>query len=296
MLLSTFNGERYLEMLLESLYRQRGAAAEIFVRDDGSSDGTLDILRREEEEGRLRWYGGKNLGPARSFLALLRSAPEREWYAFCDQDDVWLEDKLVRALESLRSADRTKGALYYGRPRLTDAQLRPLPPTKRALERMTTFSSSLVASNATGCTMVFNYALRRIVDQTTPGYVYMHDDWVHKLCLLSGGRLFFDEDVPLLYRQHWDNYIGMPGSDLEKLRRWFRRMRERECTRSRTVCSLLNCCARNMGAEDRQIAEKVRDYKNSFPDRLRLAFDGRVRSGYPARDLLFLLAVLCKAY
>jgi glycosyltransferase involved in cell wall biosynthesis len=102
-LLSTYNGEAHLEAQLESLKTQNGVTVDLHVRDDGSTDRTCEILRRHAGlwPGLAGIVPNDNLGPARSFLALLRSAPDKfEHYAFCDQDDVWMPDKLVRAIET----------------------------------------------------------------------------------------------------------------------------------------------------------------------------------------------------
>src|SRR5580698_8909922 len=101
-LMSTYNGEAFLAAQLDSLADQRGVELQVFVRDDGSSDRTLAIL---SDHARL-WpqlaapMGGDSRGPAGSFLALMRAAPEGfDHYAFCDQDDVWLPDKLFHATQ-----------------------------------------------------------------------------------------------------------------------------------------------------------------------------------------------------
>lgn len=295
-LLSTYNGEAYLPALLDSLYAQRDMRVRILVRDDGSADGTADILRREQREGRLRWYRGENLGPAGSFFDLMAAAPRSDWYAFCDQDDLWLPDKLSRALEMLGDDEPGRPALYYGRPKLVDAQLHPLPSTPRALETMTTLGAALVASNATGCTMVFNRALLSILVSRPPEWVFMHDDWAHKVCLLAGGRLVFDPEVPILYRQHGGNCIGTSVSDLEKLRGHLRSLIRKDRVRSRTAAQLLACFGERMTPEDRTLVRTAARYGESLSARVRLLREGRIRTGYHARDALFLLAAAMKAY
>ena len=181
-LLSTYNGERYLREQLTSLFSQElpeGTELRILVRDDGSSDGTIAILREYEEEGRLSFYRGeRNLGPAGSFLSLMKRAEHYEWgeeraeartyYALCDQDDVWLPDKLSRALSLLLETGREEAALYYGLPRLVDAELRPLPLRRDARERMLDFASALIKSNSTGCTMLFTRALLLKINRSEP--------------------------------------------------------------------------------------------------------------------------------
>ena len=124
-LMSTYNGQMYLKEQLVSIYAQKGVDCTLLVRDDGSSDCTKQILAEEEKNGNLRWYEGRNVGPARSFWDLLLNAPKCEWYAFSDQDDVWHEDKLKAALEQFGNCvDRP--ALYFGQTQLVDENLCPM--------------------------------------------------------------------------------------------------------------------------------------------------------------------------
>ena len=295
-LLSTYNGERFLPELLQSLYAQQDAVLRLLVRDDASADATPDLLASEAKEGRLRWYTGERLGPARSFLDLLKKAPDSDWYAFCDQDDVWLPENLSRAGETLAGADPSKPRLYYGRPHLVDAALRPLPDTHHSRDRTSAFAPALVFSNAVGCTMVFDRKLRDLAARTDPPELLMHDDWLHKLCLLYGGSLFFDENVPILYRQHDENTMGPPLTARESLRRHWCRLLHGDCVRSRTARSLLSCCGKDMKPGDRRAAERAAYYKKSLLRRILLAFDPAFRTGYWQRDAFFILAVLLKAY
>ena len=111
-LMSTYNGEKYLRNQIESLLRQVDVEIEILVRDDGSKDGTLGILEEyknsREYSGKLSYYVGPNVGPAKSFLDLIKHAPEAEYYALCDQDDTWLPDKLKIAVEAIVKASWLK--------------------------------------------------------------------------------------------------------------------------------------------------------------------------------------------
>ena len=107
-LLSSFNGEAYLEEQLGSIVAQKDVQTNILVRDDGSSDHTCDILDQWQQKAVLSWYRGENIGPARSFMDLLRQAGDSCYYAFSDQDDYWLSDKLKVAVDKLE--------LYEKRP------------------------------------------------------------------------------------------------------------------------------------------------------------------------------------
>ena len=121
-LLSSYNGETYLDEQLESIVAQKGVMTDILVRDDGSSDHTCDILDQWQQKTSLRWYSGENIGPARSFMDLLRQADDSCYYAFSDQDDYWLSDKLKVAVDKLESYER-RPALYFCQTELVDKKL-----------------------------------------------------------------------------------------------------------------------------------------------------------------------------
>ena len=104
-LMSTYNGEQYLQQQIDSIITQKNVDVELLVRDDGSTDKTIDILKDYQQKGLLSYYAGENLKPQLSFLHLLRHAPECKYYAFADQDDVWLEDKLSSGIEAICSHD-----------------------------------------------------------------------------------------------------------------------------------------------------------------------------------------------
>ncbi len=121
-LLSAYNGEKYIREQLDSLLAQSLCGVEIFVRDDGSTDRTRGILEEYREQGMLSWIAGENLGPSQSFWQLLRNCDDADYYAFCDQDDVWDPDKLEVAVQALQQLDPVNPALYCGDVRVTDAE------------------------------------------------------------------------------------------------------------------------------------------------------------------------------
>lgn len=111
-LLSTYNGEKYLEEQLNSLIKQEDVELRILVRDDGSKDRTHEILDKWQKRGHINWYEGKNKGAAQSFMDLIYNAPEADYYAFCDQDDVWLPEKLKVAIDKIRESNEAMPCMY----------------------------------------------------------------------------------------------------------------------------------------------------------------------------------------
>ena len=121
--MSTYNGEKYLREQIDSILGQRGVEVTLLVRDDGSSDATLSILDEYKSSGLLDYYCGSNLGPARSFMHLLQNAPASDFYAFSDQDDKWMDDKLLAAITSMEGHE-SEPALYFSQTQLVDAGLK----------------------------------------------------------------------------------------------------------------------------------------------------------------------------
>ena len=179
-LLSTYNGEKYLKEQLDSLFAQTKNIY-VFARDDGSSDNTLNILEGYKQNNRLDFYTGENLGAAKSFMDLLKTAPKSEFYSFCDQDDVWDKDKIEVALDYLKKYDNSIPLLYCSATRPVDADLKPIKVGDKKKKFKLTFGESLVHPLASGCTFVFNYALKKLFDGKDIDFVSIHDRYVHKV-------------------------------------------------------------------------------------------------------------------
>ncbi len=214
-LLSTYNGEAFVAAQLDSLLAQEGVEVEVFARDDGSTDATVAILARYAEH----WptlaapMGGGNLGPAASFLELLARAPEGfDFYAFCDQDDVWLPTKLARAAERL--GDVAGPALYCSAVMCVDATLRPLG--ERRIGGDPSFEHLLFENVAFGNTVVMNAAARALIIARPPAAGVVMHDWWCALVMSAFGVVLQDRFAGVLYRQHRENAVGSSPSGLRE--------------------------------------------------------------------------------
>ena len=292
-LLSTYNGEKYIKTLIESVLTQKNVEVFICVRDDGSTDSTCDILKEYEGKGYLKWFAGNNIGPAQSFLALVDKEDGFDYYSFADQDDLWLEDKLDIAINSIKRYDDIP-TLYYGAARVADRDLN-WNGTHTREYYISSFSQAVVQSNAVGCTCVFNRLLRNIIAKSKPDYIFMHDAWVHKTCIISGGKLIFDKDVHVLYRQHGNNVVGSKRNLGTKIKDYIRKIQTKECVRSRQITSLLNCYEDIMSAEDIIIAQNVSRYRIDKQCK-REILSGSIKTGYWLLDAKFKLAVLLEVF
>jgi hypothetical protein len=219
-LLSTYNGERYLSAQLESLLAQTFEEWTLYWRDDGSSDGTVAIIEefaRTAGQGRVvqLQVTDARLRPTASFLSLLRAVTDRlaegDMVAFADQDDVWLPEKLARGVDSLRGVANEVPAIYCARQILVDETLRRIG-VSGPLHRPAGFPAALTQNVTTGCTVLLNQRAVTLVAGSRPPGASLHDWWCYLVVTAAGGALLHDDEPTVLYRQHTGNMVGAPRS------------------------------------------------------------------------------------
>lgn len=217
-LMSTYNGEKFLHEQIESILAQTGNfSMDLWVRDDGSQDDTLKILEEYSIEGKLQWYSGKNLGPALSFWDLIMHCPGYDYYAFADQDDYWLPEKINSGLLMLQ--DECTPALYCANADLVDAELNTLGRKVYRVHPKLDFETFLCETGLMGCTMVFNDSLAQIIhNHSMPHNIIMHDAFLAGVCLTVGGKIVYDQRSFMKYRQHGNNVVGVSRGFIQTLK------------------------------------------------------------------------------
>ncbi len=218
-LLSTCNGERYLAEQLDSLLRQTRQDFLIVARDDGSRDGSRALLedyaRSNPRHFRLLADEGVNLGARGSFARLLEYALDLDpaYLMFCDQDDIWHEDKIERQMalmERTEAGDTTIPILVHSDLEVVSAANRSIAPSFTAYQGLDTarngFIELAMSNLVTGCTALFNAALAKRALPIPPEAI-MHDWWL-ALTASAFGRLAFSGEATVRYRQHDANAIG----------------------------------------------------------------------------------------
>lgn len=207
-LLSTYNGEQYIRQQLDSILSQ-SVPADILVRDDGSSDQTIAILHEYANTyPQITFIEGNNVGVVNSFFSLLKEAKGYEYYAFSDQDDVWMGDKLACAIKHLDQMDQTKPALYASCSLLVDNELKG-NETTQINRRGLSFYNVIIQNIMPGHAQVFNQKLVDLINQTEvdTSKVVVHDFWL-SLVGITFGATHFDNTPHTYYRQHGNNEIG----------------------------------------------------------------------------------------
>lgn len=207
-LVSTYNGEQYIREQLDSILDQTYPDIRIYVRDDGSTDGTMKILWEYSERDEIRLIKGRNVGYGRSFLRLLKIAKEGDYWCFCDQDDVWLPDKVKWAVEWLETQPTGVPALFGNAYELTDETLEKslgevLPP-KYALN----FRRALTDCVYMGFAMTINGPLRALMLEADINQITSHDWWAQILAERFGVH-HFDDRIAVKHRRLDTSISGM---------------------------------------------------------------------------------------
>ncbi len=225
--MSTYNGSSHLAAQIDSILSQEGVSVSLFVRDDGSSDDTLDILRSYEGRGLLTLFAEKNVGVVGSFLDGIARVPQHFAYvALSDQDDVWHPDKLARALSILEGKDQSIPQLYCSEYLFCDCDLHPVG--RSHLNRIgVRFETLLYEVRVSGNTTVINRALADMAVEAGARGVYGHDWWLGLLAAAMG-ELTFDDFVSLDYRRTSDNVSPTGAGALALLRFRVRKFLNRE--------------------------------------------------------------------
>lgn len=254
-LMSTYNGERYLGEQIESFLKQTVQDWQLFVRDDGSKDNTIAILKEYESKNPQKIFVvadvTQNMGAGESFMHLL-SKIDSEYYMFSDQDDVWMPDKIERTLQKIKSMELKYGTNVpigvFTDLTVVDSELNVLMPSlwradNRHPEYVRSFYKQWTNRHASyGCTQMFNKAAKNIVlpYRQFEGVMGAHDNWVEYILIKKGIYDYLDEPT-ILYRQHGTNVVGAnfghqykddvhdlmhkPMSLVAKLKKDYKRMR-----------------------------------------------------------------------
>ena len=216
-LLSTYNGGKYLSEQLDSLVAQKGVDVGILVRDDGSTDTTLSIINEWQEKGLLTWYSSGNLGPGKSFMDLLKRAPSGAYYAFCDQDDVWLPEKLHLTMEKMKAVEEAnpdKPVIVHTDMYVVDEKLEMIHESfwrSSGLrpDILRTFPYLSICNSVNGCTILMNGAARNlIIEKYVEQELIIHDVISALTVAYHGGIIDYIETPTVLYRQHASNVVG----------------------------------------------------------------------------------------
>lgn len=222
-LMSTYNGEKYIKEQIDSILNQKNVNVKLLIRDDGSEDSTVNIIKEYQQNtnNKVELYPSlNNIGFAESFWELLINAPKADYYAFSDQDDFWLEDKLAIAVAYLEN--KQIPCLYSSNFWLVDEKLNKIDQ-EPIFSMDSVRPENLIITNTRACgnTMVWNQRLQDLVllHKEKEMITTYHDIRLEFMAAMLG-EFYIDKNRTILYRQHTNNVSG--GSVTTNKKYWLK--------------------------------------------------------------------------
>ncbi|EGG32449.1 glycosyltransferase family 2 protein [Paenibacillus sp. HGF5] len=299
-LLSAYNGEQYISEQIQSILNQTHAAVSILIRDDGSTDKTMELLDQwvTTHPDKIKLIKGTNVGVVSSFFELLRAADaEADYYSFCDQDDVWLDHKVEHAIARLDSSIYTEvPAMVFTSTYLTDDELNrkgawPKPPAQEP-----SFFNALYENIAIGATITMNRSARNLFinsKSVDSQKVLMHDWWFYVL-VSAFGTVIYDNKPSMLYRQHNNNVVGGSNSIVGKLKsKWtsFKRHTGKDLLHKQ-ASEFDRIYGSRLTGEQKEQLDLFLATRTRFMDRLHYARKSKLYRQSKAESLLFKFFIL----
>ena len=224
-LMATYNGAKYLEEQIDSILSQSSKQWHLYIHDDGSSDGTVELLNdyagKYPEQVTVMDYPSQG-GALQNFMSLLEKV-EANYYMFSDQDDVWHQDKIKKEIERMYNEENVRTnkvpIIVYSDLFVVDAKLNKISDSFLTYsgihpEFLTTFNELGASNLTTGCTMLFNHAVKEFVRHPFTAAT-MHDAWITLCTVKANGVLSYLSEPLIYYRQHGRNTLG--AVDIKKL-------------------------------------------------------------------------------
>lgn len=267
-LMSTYNGHRFLNKQLESLANQTVADnMTVYIRDDGSSDNTFDIIDNWKEKLEIVLYKEKNAGPAMSFWMLLMNPEiQADYYAFCDQDDIWDASKIEKGMMYLKENVH----LYACNCRIIDENDRVTQEQRIEAPPNMDIRNLFVSGCTQGCSMVFSDTLCQFIRNSNISCVPMHDI-VLMLYAKFVGEIYWDQEPHFGYRVHSNNVVAKCNKSIFKriettIWNW---KNSSENSMAMVAFEMLSNI-KNLNCEEKMYLECISNYKNSVRCKIRI--------------------------
>lgn len=311
-MMATYNGEIYLKEQIDSILAQRGVNVTLWIRDDRSTDGTASLLRNyARSDSRVSFkVNARNLGVGLNFMQMVYEvkAKEFDYFAFADQDDVWLPDKLETAVQTMKSyitigSNRHLNGvgmpiLYCSELLNVDRDLSHPTPELQRMPHVEEFPASLLIRNIfSGCTMVFNRDHLKLAQiYKMDEFPRIHDTWMILLAYYCGNLKVDRRHAKILRRITGENTAGatVPGADVRRaMLSALNRPSKQPATKTARQLLMYSSF---MTAEDRAVVESFVSYADTISSRIRWAVSGNYRSLSMFDTLLARLKFLLARY
>lgn len=282
-ILSAYNGEKYIRQQIDSILDQTNVDLELFIRDDGSHDMTVPIVREYEAKYNIvHVREGINLGFRQSFIQELLYHKGFDYYAFSDQDDFWEKEKLRSACTVIETKSSPWiPTVYYSNLNIADENLHIYRHTDLE-KRKHSLASSIMRRSIAGCTMVLNKAMwEKIAENQISDQMLRrgHDSFIISLCYAIGGCVLCDERAYIRYRQHQDNTSGGMNGPLQRIKKEWTALLRKKGQESEMARAIMDSWSGEIEAQAKQTLELVADYKHNPSAKLKMLFSREFSTG-----------------
>ena len=271
-LMSTYNGEAYLRKQLDSILHQNKVSVFLMVRDDGSSDHTCEILAEYAEKyPNMDWQTSENVGFVRSFSILAEQAlsfPKPiDYYAFSDQDDIWMPNKLKTACRYLEGYSQKTPLLFSSNSLFVDDNMSVLGTFHSETPHYTK-QNVMIYPTEQGCSMVFNKRALELYDANPPVNAW-HDRWMCLICNFLGKSVYCQSPL-FYYRIHGGNMIGKKQKFWDRIVDDVKFFFTSDAKNSQMVEEFYQAYQSRLSDEDRDILNVFLHYKDSIRNKWKI--------------------------
>ena len=294
-LMSTFNGDKYLQEQIHSIFAQEDVDVKLVVRDDGSTDNTLDILKGYKD---IKLIEGSNIGCEESFKYLLYMPNDADYFAFADQDDVWYPRKLISAIDNIKSQ---KADLSVCNLMLADAEMKHLIKplfSKDDIDRENFRFKNYILGNFHGCTQVWTNTLHKIIQTYYPPVTYPHDLWVNSIANMVSTTII-DTECYIKYRIHSNNTSGLAKNTYQRILKGISRyIMPNHPTKDILCKQLLEGYSKYLENSDERLTFLllISSYKKKFSNKLKLLFSSIINKTDFQHRCLYWICILVNKY
>lgn len=298
-IMSTYNGEKYIKSQLDSIENQQlNIKLDILIRDDGSTDHTVDIIRNYQNKYRnIKLITGENIGCNASFFYLLKIADKYMYYAISDQDDVWLPNKLQVGIDEIKKIKENKPILYGSCSYIVDDDMKICGKTQEK-KREVKLTNSIIQNFTPGHSQIMNYKLFMLLKQDNIDVknIYVYDYWITNIAILYG-RLIFNNEPYTYYRMHRNNAIGYGLNIFLFLKERIKRFQKGDGKKIyNQIKYFYEKNEKSIPKVEKKEINKFLNYNNNFIKRIKFVFTTKLYRQKKLETLFFKVAYLFKKY
>lgn len=295
-LMTTYNPNNYIIEQVDSIMRQKKVEVEIVLRDDGSTH--KKHLEKIRNNPKITFLEGENLGVEKNIIELMKYAYENKreysYFAYSDQDDFWLEEKLISGISKLKKMDNTKPNLYYSNLSVSDENLQFSHYLFKKGIVKNTVSQSLAQVFTFACTCIFNM---KMIDRMIHSKVSQIgvDSALYYNAIFFGNALY-DDNSYILYRQHGNNVSGAKEKGLKYLFNKIKLFKKMERVFENNAKCLLKEWKNELDEEQKEKLLLVANYRQSIANKIKLLCNKEIRVGYYPKEFFRWIRIILNRY